>query len=49
MLYILTPTILSQRQQPKPKLLKIQAMSYYLHLRNLISFSQRELDILTLD
>lgn len=44
----LNKMVLAQRQQTKPKLLKIQAMPYYLHLMNLMSFSQRELDLLTL-
>jgi DNA-binding NarL/FixJ family response regulator len=44
----LNKIILSKRQQTKPKLLKIQAIPYYLNLMNLMSFSQRELDILTL-
>jgi DNA-binding NarL/FixJ family response regulator len=44
----LNKMVLAQRQQPQPKLLKIQAIPYYLHLINMMSFSQRELDILTL-
>jgi len=38
----------SQRQQTKPKLLKIQAIPHYLNLTNMISFSKREMEILSL-